>query len=160
MVRIRLPPATSLQTIGSSPRCRLHYAASVGAERGVPLGGPFQCQRPDGSPIFAHGFLGLAQGTVRYVGERVAVAPTPELRAAERGPVSAARLDDVCLVSPWRSAQIPGSPASTASSRNPSAINPPRQRLYTDHCSWLLQRFLRSNLTACSTHERTTNKTR
>src|SRR6202000_2544476 len=37
------------------------------------MGVPFQRKRPDGSPMFARGHLGLAQGTVRYVGEPVAV---------------------------------------------------------------------------------------
>jgi hypothetical protein len=29
------------------------------------MGVPFQRKRPDGSPMFARAFLGLAQGTVR-----------------------------------------------------------------------------------------------
>jgi carbon-monoxide dehydrogenase large subunit len=43
------------------------------------MGVPFQRKRPDGSPMFARGHLGLAQGAVRYVGEPVAfvVADTP-----------------------------------------------------------------------------------
>jgi carbon-monoxide dehydrogenase large subunit len=43
------------------------------------MGVPFQRKRPDGSPMFARGHLGLAQGTVRFVGEPVAfvVAETP-----------------------------------------------------------------------------------
>src|SRR5882672_3230721 len=43
----------------------------VEANLGV-MGVPFQRKRPDGSPMFARAFLGLAQGTVRYVGEPVA----------------------------------------------------------------------------------------
>jgi aerobic carbon-monoxide dehydrogenase large subunit len=43
----------------------------VEAKLGV-MGVPFQRKRPDGSPMFARAFLGLAQGTVRYVGEPVA----------------------------------------------------------------------------------------
>jgi carbon-monoxide dehydrogenase large subunit len=35
------------------------------------MGVPFQRKRPDGSPMFARAFLGLAQGRVRYVGEPV-----------------------------------------------------------------------------------------
>jgi carbon-monoxide dehydrogenase large subunit len=49
------------------------------------MGVPFQRKRPDGSPMFARGHLGLAQGTVRFVGEPVAfvVAETlPEARDA------------------------------------------------------------------------------
>jgi aerobic carbon-monoxide dehydrogenase large subunit len=42
-------------------------AAGLGA-----MGVPFQRKRPDGSPMFARGHIGLAQGTVRYVGEPVA----------------------------------------------------------------------------------------
>src|SRR6202162_4721090 len=37
------------------------------------MGVPFQRKRPDGSPMFARAHLGLAQGTVRFVGEPVAV---------------------------------------------------------------------------------------
>jgi len=40
----------------------------VEAKLGV-MGVPFQRKRPDGSPMFARAFLGLAQGTVLYVGE-------------------------------------------------------------------------------------------
>jgi hypothetical protein len=36
----------------------------VEAKLGV-MGVPFQRKRPDGSPMFARAFLGLAQGTVR-----------------------------------------------------------------------------------------------
>ena len=43
----------------------------VEAKLGV-MGVPFQRKRPDGSPMFARAFLGLAQGTVRFVGEPVA----------------------------------------------------------------------------------------
>src|SRR5262249_34826653 len=42
--------------------------------------------------------------------------------------------------SPWRSAQIPWSPASTASSPNPTRQSTP-PALYHNHCSRLLQRF-------------------
>src|ERR1700730_12146078 len=59
----------------------------VEAKLGV-RGLPFQRKRPDGSPMFPRAFLGLAQGTVRYVGEPVAfvVAETlPHAKDASMG---------------------------------------------------------------------------
>jgi len=49
----------------------LTEADLVQANLGV-MGVPFQRKRPDGSPMFARPFPGLAQGTVRYVGEPLA----------------------------------------------------------------------------------------
>lgn len=54
----------------------------VAAGLGV-MGVPFQRKRPDGSPMFARAFLGLAQGTVRYVGEPVAFVVAESLAAAK-----------------------------------------------------------------------------
>ncbi|MGA7264940.1 MAG: xanthine dehydrogenase family protein molybdopterin-binding subunit, partial [Stellaceae bacterium] len=54
----------------------------VEAKLGV-MGVPFQRKRPDGSPMFARAFLGLAQGTVRYVGEPVAFAVAETLAQAK-----------------------------------------------------------------------------
>ncbi|HTZ38189.1 MAG TPA: xanthine dehydrogenase family protein molybdopterin-binding subunit [Stellaceae bacterium] len=54
----------------------------VAAGLGV-MGVPFQRKRPDGSPMFARGHLGLAQGTVRYVGEPVAFVIADTLAAAK-----------------------------------------------------------------------------
>jgi carbon-monoxide dehydrogenase large subunit len=47
------------------------------------MGVPFQRKRPDGSPMFARGFLGLAQGRVRYVGEPVLFVVADSLAAAK-----------------------------------------------------------------------------
>src|SRR5882762_4351595 len=47
------------------------------------IGVPFQRTRPDGSPMFARGHLGLAQGTVRFVGEPVAFVVAESLAAAK-----------------------------------------------------------------------------
>ncbi|HYM74081.1 MAG TPA: xanthine dehydrogenase family protein molybdopterin-binding subunit, partial [Stellaceae bacterium] len=53
-------------------------AAKLGA-----MGVPFQRKRPDGSPMFARAHLGLAQGTVRYVGEPVALVVAETLEEAK-----------------------------------------------------------------------------
>ena len=53
-------------------------AAKLGA-----MGVPFQRKRPDGSPMFARAHLGLAQGTVRYVGEPVAFVVAETLAQAK-----------------------------------------------------------------------------
>src|SRR5579864_5011449 len=47
------------------------------------MGVPFQRKRPDGSPMFARAHLGLAQGTVRYVGEPVALVVAETLAQAK-----------------------------------------------------------------------------
>src|SRR5436190_16735393 len=47
------------------------------------MGVPFQRKRPDGSPMFARAFLGLAQGTVRYVGEPLAFIVAETLAQAK-----------------------------------------------------------------------------
>jgi len=62
----------------------------VEAKLGV-MGVPFQRKRPDGSPMFARAFLGLAQGTVRYVGEPVAFIVAETLALAK----DAAELIDI-----------------------------------------------------------------
>src|ERR1700738_5467923 len=54
----------------------------VEANLGV-MGVPFQRKRPDGSPMFARAFLGLEQGTVRYVGEPVAFLGAETLAPGE-----------------------------------------------------------------------------
>src|SRR6202162_4161821 len=46
------------------------------------MGVPFQRKRPDGSPMFARAHLGLAQGTVRFVGEPVAFVVAESLAQA------------------------------------------------------------------------------
>ena len=46
------------------------------------MGVPFQRKRPDGSPMFARAHLGLAQGTVRFVGEPVAFVVAETLAEA------------------------------------------------------------------------------
>src|ERR1700719_4387694 len=61
-------------------------AAKLGA-----MGVPFQRKRPDGSPMFARAHLGLAQGTVRYVGEPVAFIVADTLAQAK----DAAELVDI-----------------------------------------------------------------
>src|SRR5580704_555595 len=53
-------------------------AAKLGA-----MGVPFQRKRPDGSPMFARAHLGLAQGTVRFVGEPVAFVVADTLAQAK-----------------------------------------------------------------------------
>jgi len=60
----------------------LTEADLIQAKLGV-MGVPFQRGRPDGSPMFARPFLGLAQGTVRYVGEPVAVVVAERLEQAK-----------------------------------------------------------------------------
>src|SRR5262244_335828 len=62
----------------------------VKAKLGV-MGVPFQRKRPDGSPMFARAFLGLAQGTVRFVGEPVAFIVAETLAQAK----DAAELIDI-----------------------------------------------------------------
>jgi carbon-monoxide dehydrogenase large subunit len=62
----------------------------VEAKLGV-MGVPFQRKRPDGSPMFARAHLGLAQGTVRYVGEPVAMVVADTLAQAK----DAAELIDI-----------------------------------------------------------------
>jgi carbon-monoxide dehydrogenase large subunit len=62
----------------------------VKANLGV-MGVSFQRKRPDGSPMFARAFLGLAQGVVRYVGEPVAFVVAETLAQAK----DAAELIDV-----------------------------------------------------------------
>src|SRR5690348_13583365 len=62
-------------------------------------------------------------------------APT----TAQRAP---SRQETLPAASSWRSAQTPPPPASTASSPNPMQQSTPLI-LYHDHCSWLMQRFLR-----------------
>src|ERR1700719_1149349 len=62
----------------------------VEAKLGV-MGVPFQRKRPDGSPMFARAHLGLAQGTVRYVGEPVAFVVAETLAQAR----DAAELIDI-----------------------------------------------------------------
>jgi len=62
----------------------------VEARLGV-MGVPFQRKRPDGSPMFARAFLGLAQGAVRYVGEPVAFVVAETLAQAK----DAAELIDI-----------------------------------------------------------------
>src|SRR5436305_4045554 len=62
----------------------------VEAKLGV-MGVPFQRKRPDGSPMFARSHLGLAQGTVRYVGEPVAFVVAETLAQAK----DAAELIDI-----------------------------------------------------------------
>jgi carbon-monoxide dehydrogenase large subunit len=58
------------------------------------MGVPFQRKRPDGSPMFARAHLGLAQGTVRYVGEPVAFVVADTLAQAK----DAAELVDIDYV--------------------------------------------------------------
>ena len=62
----------------------------VAAKLGV-MGVPFQRKRPDGSPMFARAHLGLAQDTVRYVGEPVAFVVAETLAQAK----DAAELIDI-----------------------------------------------------------------
>ena len=54
----------------------------IEAKLGV-MGVPFQRKRPDGSPMFARAFLGLAQGTVRHVGEPLAFIVAETLAQAK-----------------------------------------------------------------------------
>jgi carbon-monoxide dehydrogenase large subunit len=62
----------------------------VAAKLGI-MGIPFQRKRPDGSPMFARAHLGLAQGSVRYVGEPVAFVVAETLAQAK----DAAELIDI-----------------------------------------------------------------
>src|SRR6267154_744681 len=62
----------------------------VEAKLGV-MGVPFQRKRPDGSQMFARAFLGLAQGTVRYLGEPVLFIVAETLAQAK----DAAELADI-----------------------------------------------------------------
>jgi aerobic carbon-monoxide dehydrogenase large subunit len=62
----------------------------VEAKLGV-MGVPLQRKRPDGSAMFARAHLGLAQGTVRYVGEPVAFIVAETLAQAK----DAAELIDI-----------------------------------------------------------------
>src|ERR1700732_3126673 len=55
------------------------------------MGVPFQRKWPDGSPMFARAFLGLTQGTVRYVAEPVAFVVAETLAQAK----DAAELIDI-----------------------------------------------------------------
>src|SRR5207237_5914751 len=57
-------------------------ADAIEAKLGV-MGVPYQRKRPDGSPRFARAFLGLAQGTVRYVGEPLAFIVAETLAQAK-----------------------------------------------------------------------------
>ena len=54
----------------------------IEAKLGI-MGVPFQRKRPDGSPMFARAHLGLAQDTVRYVGEPVAFVVAETLAQAK-----------------------------------------------------------------------------
>jgi carbon-monoxide dehydrogenase large subunit len=54
----------------------------IEAKLGV-MGVPFQRKRPDGLPMFARAFPGLAQGTVRYVGEPLAFVVAETLAQAK-----------------------------------------------------------------------------
>src|ERR1700681_1713066 len=69
------PAAPGLQLIMAGDAL---VAAKLGA-----MGVPFQRKRPGGSPMFARAHLGLAQGTVRYVGEPVAFVVAESLAAAK-----------------------------------------------------------------------------
>ena len=62
----------------------------IEAKLGI-MGVPFQRKRPDGSPMFARAHLGLAQDTVRYVGEPVAFVVAETLAQAK----DAAELIDI-----------------------------------------------------------------
>jgi carbon-monoxide dehydrogenase large subunit len=63
----------------------------LAADRLGVMGVPFQRKRPDGSPMFARAFLGLAQDRVRYVGEPVALLVAETLAQAK----DAAELIDI-----------------------------------------------------------------
>ena len=71
----------------------LTVADLVQAKLGV-MGVPFQRKRPDGSPMFARPFLGLAQGTVRHVGEPVTFVVAETLAQAKDAAELAARSSD------------------------------------------------------------------
>src|SRR5205807_9903237 len=76
--------ALDLTTAKAAPGVVLIMTGSDLAEAklGV-MGVRFQRQRPDGSPMFARAHLGLAQGTVRFVGEPVAFVVAESLAAAK-----------------------------------------------------------------------------
>jgi len=61
----------------------IYTGADLAAAGFGTMGVPFQRKRPDGSPMFARGHLGLAQGTVRFVGEPVAFVVSESLPAAK-----------------------------------------------------------------------------
>src|SRR5437868_3555772 len=84
--------ALDLTTAKAAPGVVLIMTGSDLAEAklGV-MGVPFQRKRPDGSPMFARAHLGLAQGTVRYVGEPVAFVVAETLAQAK----DAAELIDI-----------------------------------------------------------------
>src|SRR5262249_21950983 len=71
-------------------------------------------------------------------------------RSAHTAPTTAlpapSRPETLPAASSWHSAQIPWSPASTASSPNPTPQSTP-PALYHNHCSRLLQRFARRRRT-------------
>ena len=73
-----------LSTPQAAPGVRLILTGEdlVEAKLGA-MGVPFQRKRPDGSPMFARAHLGLAQGTVRYVGEPVALVVADSLAQAK-----------------------------------------------------------------------------
>jgi carbon-monoxide dehydrogenase large subunit len=87
--RIRKLDPTAAQTV---PGVLLVMTGDdlVKAKLGV-MGVPFQRKRPDGSPMFARAFLGLAQDWVRYVGEPVAFIVAKTLAQAK----DAAELIDI-----------------------------------------------------------------
>src|SRR5271154_504300 len=74
----------NLTTANAAPGLALIMTADdlVEAELGI-MGVPFQRKRPDGSPMFVRAHLGLAQGTVRYVGEPVALVVAETLAQAK-----------------------------------------------------------------------------
>jgi carbon-monoxide dehydrogenase large subunit len=73
-----------LTTARAAPGVQLIMTAEdlVEAKLGA-MGVPFQRKRPDGSPMFARAHLGLAQGTVRYVGESIALVVADSLAQAK-----------------------------------------------------------------------------
>jgi aerobic carbon-monoxide dehydrogenase large subunit len=81
-----------LSTAKAAPGVQLVMTGDdlVEAKLGV-MGVPFQRKRPDGSAMFARAHLGLAQGTVRYVGEPVALVVAETLAQAK----DAAELIDI-----------------------------------------------------------------
>src|SRR6266568_3645715 len=61
----------------------IYTGADLAAAGFGTMGVPFQRKRPDGSPMFARAHLGLAQGTVRFVGEPVAFIVAESLAVAK-----------------------------------------------------------------------------
>src|SRR6266699_2166095 len=61
----------------------IYTGADLAAAGFGTMGVPFQRKRPDGSPMFARGHLGLAQGKMRFVGEPVAFVVAESLAAAK-----------------------------------------------------------------------------